>query len=390
MQWTFILFLLMGVIILIVSHPITVLLHELGHAIPALIFTGKKVTVYIGSYGETTKSFRFQIGLLEFWVRKTLFWKTGLCSPSSTDMSLLKKILFILGGPLASLTIAAVTSYYVFKYDMHGALKMIMAFFTLCSIYDFLSNIIPSNVPHALPNGQATYNDGTKLRQLLGLNKFSKEYQIAADFYDKKEFIKAAPMLEQFLKKGYSIDDVYRLAYTSYIFMKDYHKAYELLKTFECTEQMNSDDYYNFGFVCSFLQLSKEKDKYMHKSLDLDPDNPHTHNFIGYELNKQNKFIEAMPYFDKAIAIQPEFAYAYNNRGHAKIELEKIDEGLAEINYSIQLDKENPYAYRNLGIYHLKLNQLEEAESLLLKAKELDENTEMIEELLIKAKAWQR
>ncbi len=387
MQWTLLLFLLMGVIILIVSHPITVLLHELGHAIPALIFTGKKVTVYIGSFGETTKSFRFKIGLLEFWVRKTLFWKTGLCSPSSTDMSLLKKILFILGGPLASLTIAGVTSYYVFKYDMHGTFKMIMVFFTLCSIFDFLSNIIPSNVPQALPNGQATYNDGTKLRQLFGLKKFSKEYQIAADLYNDKEFKRAAPLFEQFLRKGYSFDDVYRLAYTSYIFLKDYNKAYELLKTFESAEQMNSDDYYNFGFVCSFLQLNEEKDNNLQKSLDLNPDNPYSLNLIGYELNKQNKFTEAIPYFNKAIIIQPEFAYAYNNRGHAKIEIEKIAEGLADINYSIQLDKENSYAYRNLGIYHLKLNQLQKAESLFLKAKEMDENTELIEELLVKAKA---
>lgn len=377
----------MGVAILIVAHPITVLLHELGHAIPALIFTRKKVTVYIGSYGETTKSFRFKIGLLELWFRKTLFWKTGMCVPSSTEMSLLKKILFILGGPIASLTIAGITSYFVFKYDMHGALKMIIAFFTLCSIFDFFSNIIPSSVPQALPNGQATYNDGAKLRQLFGLKKFSKEYQVAAELYDKKEFAKAAPMFEQFLKKGYSIDDVYRLAYTSYIFIKDYSKAYELLKTFESKEQMNSDDYYNFSFVCSFLQLTTEKDDYLQKSFDLNPDNPFSHNFIGYELNKQNKFTEAIPHFDKAIAIEPEFAYAYNNRGHAKLELEKIDEGLDDINYSIQLDKENSYAYRNLGIYHLKLNQLEEAERLLLKAKELDENTELIEELLIKAKA---
>ena len=383
----FLIFLLMGVAILIVAHPITVLLHELGHAIPALIFTRKKVTIYIGSYGETTKSFKFTIGLLEFWFRKTLFWKTGMCVPSSTEMSLPKKILFILGGPIASLTIAGITSYFVFKYDMHGALKMIIVFFTLCSIFDFFVNIIPSNSLQGLPNGQTTYNDGAKLRQLFGLKNFSKEYQVAAELYDKKEYAKAAPMFEQFLKKGYSVDDVYRLAYTSYIFIKEYTKAYELLKVFESKEQMNSDDYYNFSFVCSFLQLTKEKNDYLQKSLDLNPDNPFSHNFIGYELNKQNKFAEAIHHFDKAIALQPEFAYAYNNRGHAKIELEKIDEGLADINYSIQLDQENSYAYRNLGIYHLKLNQFEEAESLLLKAKKLDENTEMIEELLLKAKA---
>ena len=383
----FLIFLLIGVAIIIVAHPITVLLHELGHAIPALIFTRKKVTVYIGSYGETAKSFKLTIGLLELWFSKTLFWRTGMCVPSSTEISLPKKILFILGGPIASLTIAGITSYFVFKYDMHGALKLIIVFFALCSIFDFFVNIIPSNKLQALPNGQTSYNDGAKLQQLFGLKNFSKEYQVAAELYDKKEFAKAAPMFDQFLKRGYSIDDIHRLAYTSYIFLKDYTKAYELLKVFESKEQMSSDDYYNFSFVCSFLQLTTEKDYYLQKSLDLNPDNPLSHNFIGYELNKQNKFGEAIHHFDKAIGIQPEFAYAYNNRGHAKIELEKIDEGFSDINYSIHLDTENSYAYRNLGIYHLKLNQFEEAESLLLKAKELDENTEMIEELLTKAKA---
>lgn len=378
----------MGVATLIIVHPITVLLHELGHAIPALIFTRKKVTVYIGSYGETTKSFKFTIGLLELWVKRTMFWRTGMCVPSSTDMSLPKKIIFIIGGPIASLTIAGITGFFVFKYDMHGAVKLTIVFFTLCSIFDFVSNIIPDNTFQTLPNGQTTYNDGAKLQQLFGLKNFSKEYQVAAELYDKKEFAKAAPMFEKFLKSGYSIDDIHRLAYTSYMNIRNYTKAYELLKAFESTDQLNSDDYFNFSSVCSFLQLNKEKEAYLQKSLELNPDNAFTHNFIGYELNKQNKFDEAIDHFDKAINIQPEFAYAYNNRGHAKIELEKIDEGLADIKYSIHLDEENSYAYRNLAIYHLKLNQFEEAESLLLIAKGLDENTEMIEELLTKAKAF--
>jgi tetratricopeptide (TPR) repeat protein len=376
----------MGVAILLIAHPITVLLHELGHAIPAILFTRKKVTVYIGSYGETTKSFRFRLGLLEFWIRKSLFWKTGMCSPSSTKMSLFKKVLFILGGPLASLIIAGVTSYFVFRYDMHGALKMIMAFFTLCAIWDFVTNIIPNHVPQILPNGEVCYNDGAKLRQLLGLKTFSKEFEIAAELYDRKDFQRAAPMFVNFLSKGYCIDDVYRLAYTSYMFVKDYSKAYELLKAFERKEQMNSIDYYNFCYVCSFLQLTDEKENYLKRCLDLNPDNPFAQNLVGYDLNKQHKFAEAIPHFDRAIAMEPSFAYAYNNRGHASIELGQIERGLEDINHSLQLDKENSYAYRNLGIYKLKLNQLEEAKLLFLQAKKLDAGTELIEELLAKVK----
>lgn len=376
----------MGVAIIIVAHPITVLLHELGHAIPAILFTRKKVTVYIGSYGETSKSFRLKIGLIEFWFRKTLFWKTGMCVPSSTDMSLPKQMIFILGGPLASIITAGITSYFVFKYDMHGALKLIIVIFTMCAIFDFLTNIIPSKISQVLPTGEVHYNDGAKLRQLFGINNFSKEYQAAAELYNKEQYATAAPMFEQFLNKGYCIADVYRLAYTSFMYIMDFTKAYETLKNFESTREMDSNDHYNLAFVCSNLKLTDETESHLERSLILNPDNPYTNNYIGYELNKQNMYAEAITYFDKVIAIDPEYAYAYNNRGHAKIELEKIDEGLADINHSIKLDKENSYAYRNLGIYHLKLNQFKEAESLFKKAKEMDRNTEMIEELLLKAK----
>ncbi len=59
-----------GIVILmlatgLVIWPITVLLHELGHAIPALILTRQKVSIYIGSYGDPDKSLHFRIGLLE-------------------------------------------------------------------------------------------------------------------------------------------------------------------------------------------------------------------------------------------------------------------------------------------------------------------------------------
>ncbi len=52
-----------------VLSPLVTLLHELGHAIPALLVTRKKVTIYIGSYGDPQKSLCFRVGLLEFYVR---------------------------------------------------------------------------------------------------------------------------------------------------------------------------------------------------------------------------------------------------------------------------------------------------------------------------------
>jgi hypothetical protein len=45
---------------------VTVALHELGHAIPALLMTRDEVTIYIGSFGNPYSSFHFTTGRLKF------------------------------------------------------------------------------------------------------------------------------------------------------------------------------------------------------------------------------------------------------------------------------------------------------------------------------------
>lgn len=375
----------MGVAIIIVTHPLTVILHELGHAIPAILFTRQKVTIYIGSYGETKKSIKFRIGLLEVWLKKSIFWRTGLCQTSSNSLSLTKKVIFIVCGPLASLSFAVVTCYYVFSYDMHGALKMIMSFFTLAAAWDFFSNIIPNDYPVRLPNGHVCYNDGNSLRKLFNYNRFLKEYETAAELYNHKEFDKSAVAFKHILQLGFEHEDIYRLAYTSFLLNEQYQQAYELLNDFQTKQLLNSDDYYNFGYLSTFKRLGKEKKLYFEKSLELNPNNADALNAIGYILNTEHRFQEAVSYFEKAITIAPQHAYALNNLGHAKIEMGQFEEGLADINLSLELNNDNSYAYRNLGIYHLKLNDFAEAERLFLKAKDLDKETELIEELLSKA-----
>lgn len=378
---------MMGVVIIIITHPITVILHELGHAIPAILFTRKKVTIYIGSYGETTKSLTFRVGLLEIWVKKTLFWKTGMCVPSSTTMSLTKKILFVLCGPLASLTFTVISSYYVFKYDMHGSLKMILSFFMLAAIYDFISNIIPSKNPIKLSDGNVGYNDGNLLQKLFYLRRYPNDYETAVKLFNEKKFDKCSIIFKNFLSREFENEEIYRLAYSSYILNKEYALAHQLLTQFETKYELNSDDYYNFGYVCTHLKLNEEKSLYFKKSLELNSENPYSLNAIGYYLNTESKYNEALLYLEKAIAIDNTLAHAYNNCGHAKIEIGELEDGLVDVKYSLELDKENSYAYRNLGIYHLKLKQFKLAESLFLKAKEMDKETELVDELISQTNA---
>ena len=61
---------ILGILTLvIITKPFTVLFHELGHAIPAMIMTKEGATIYVGSYGDQKQSFKIHIAGLEIWFR---------------------------------------------------------------------------------------------------------------------------------------------------------------------------------------------------------------------------------------------------------------------------------------------------------------------------------
>jgi len=49
---------------IILSRPITTFVHELGHAIPSLLFTKGPVVIYVGSYGDISNSTTTTFGRL--------------------------------------------------------------------------------------------------------------------------------------------------------------------------------------------------------------------------------------------------------------------------------------------------------------------------------------
>ena len=377
---------ILGLLVLvIITRPFTVLLHELGHAIPAMLLTKEGATVYIGSYGDKSQSFRIPIGGLEIWFRyNPIKWHGGVCIPKAEDISLDKIAIYTICGPLFSFFIAACFFYLTLSYDLHGSVKLICAFAFGSTILDLIFNLIPQKMTMA--DGTQLLSDGYTLFNLRTYKRFPDEYANAVESYSKEEYEKTAKIFEDFISRGLVNEDVYRYASTSYLYIQNYEKAYKIQKEFEIRYELNSDDYYNLGLTCSMLNLKEDKMRYFKKSLELNPENLHSLNNMGYELNKKDKYQEAILLFDKAIEIQSDFAYAYNNRGHAKIEIGQFDDGLKDLKYSLQLNSENSYVYRNLGIYHLKNNEKSEALKYFLQSKQIDKNTDLIDEFINQAR----
>jgi tetratricopeptide (TPR) repeat protein len=378
--------LLFFALIVLITRSFTVVFHELGHAIPAILMTRQTVSIYIGSYGDPKKSLHFNVGLLDVWFRYNPFsWQLGLCIPSAKEISINRQIIYTLTGPLSSFVIAVFACYFTFSFDLHGSLKLILTIFLCSSIFDLFINLTPSETPIKLYDGSVTYNDGYQLKQLFYYKRFSKEVEQAAELYNQQKFAEAATSFNYILKNGLRGENIYRLTINSFLQVRNYKQAKELSDEFVMQGKMNSDDFANAGLSYSQLDQHDKAIEFYDKSLEMNPDNKYSLNNKGYTLNLVDKFEEAILLFDKAIEIDKAFAYSYNNRGLAKIKIGKAEEGLEDINTSFKLDENNSYGYRNLGIYHLDKGEYSKALDLFSKAKELDSTTHMIDELIIRA-----
>jgi Flp pilus assembly protein TadD len=374
--------LFLGILFLAV-RPFTIIAHELGHAIPAILLTRQVVTIYLGSYGDPNRSLHFKIGLLEVWFKYNPFmWREGLCVPSAPDISFNNRIIYILGGPIVSVIFGALTCYFAFGFDVHAIFKLIFIVFFCSTIFDLLVNLIPIDHAILLHDGTVTYNDGTQLKLLFRVRKYSAEYLYAKKMYKLRQFEQAGKTLEYIIKQGWEDQHLYRICILCFFETQNFQLAKEMCDAFMKLDVLSSDDYVKTGVVYLYLGQNEESLRFNNTAIGIDPTNKCALNNNGYTLTVLNRFEEAIPYLDKAIEIDNNLACAYNNRGLAKIKTDKLEEGFEDINHSLKLDENNSYAYRNLGIYHLDKGAHLEALPLLIKAKELDSTTLMIDELI--------
>lgn len=379
-------FLLILIVLVLIARPLTVLLHELGHAIAAILLTKQKATIYIGTYGEPKKSIKINLGVLTIFFHYNPFaWRLGLCVPSAKSISIYKRIIFTLAGPFASFIIAIIACYYTFTYDLHGALKLFLVVFLASATLDLLINLIPNERPIKLYDGSVTYNDGYTLKLLFYFKQMPKGFSEAVESYNEQDFEKAAAQFEKLIPTTKD-ENIWRFAINSHLQCRNYVKAKELSEAFALKAKLDSDDLANMALSYSQLGFHEEALVLYDRSLQLNPNNAHSLNNKGYTLNLLNKYEEAIPLFDSSIELDKDFAYPYNNRGLAKIKLGQVEDGLEDINHSLEIDPNNSYGHRNLGIYHADKGEFEEALRLLSKAKELDGTTHMIDELIMETK----
>ena len=146
----------------------TVTLHELGHAIPALLMTKDEVTIYIGSFGSRYNSFHVTIGRLEFYCKyNPLMWYKGCCLCSEDYLSIDQRIRFVAGGPIASVLETVGTWLLISTLQQEGFFRVVFGSIFVISLGATAYSLFPNPAPRYTPSGYAVYSDTYQLFRLM-------------------------------------------------------------------------------------------------------------------------------------------------------------------------------------------------------------------------------
>jgi hypothetical protein len=151
---------------------VTVTLHELGHAIPALLMTRDEVTIYIGSIGDPYRCFHFRAGRLEFYCKyNPLFWYRGCCLCFDEYLSIDQRIWFVAGGPIASVLETIGTWLLISNLQEEGFLRVIVGAVFVMSIGATAYSLFPNPAPRYTASGYAVYSDTYQIFRLIRMKK---------------------------------------------------------------------------------------------------------------------------------------------------------------------------------------------------------------------------
>ena len=130
-------------LVYIIFMPILTLLHELGHAIPALIFTKEKVTVNIGN-SNLNKKIKLNRLVIKLNGYKSLVDVSyGYVNWTLLDNNKIKSVFMILGGPLTTLIVSILLYIYLINVSLPYVLMVSLNALFLFSAFQFLLTILP-------------------------------------------------------------------------------------------------------------------------------------------------------------------------------------------------------------------------------------------------------
>lgn len=366
-----------------ITRPLTVVLHELGHAIPFILFTRTRTTIYVGSYGDPNGSLHFRIGLLEVWFKyNPLLWRMGLCVSATEQIAVNKRIVATLMGPVTSFLFATAVIIPAFVFEVQDWAKFLLCMLFASAMLDLEQNLRYSETVIQLYDGTTTHTDGYTLRQLLTHKRQSRVSQRIEQLYSKNQFTAVVKAVLALKNPSDHFAHLYSIAAYCALCLKDYDQTLALLDTLSRLGSLRAEEYAYRGVAWFEKGEFLEAEHAFQQCINRDPLQVQALFHLGNTCMVLDKYSEAIPIFDRFLAAKPQDALAYCSRGLAKSKIGMKAEGFNDIYDALRIDPNNAYAYRNLGIYHLDQGEADQALQHFLKAREINPATQGLDQLI--------
>ena len=355
--------------LVLISRSITTFFHELGHALPALLFTEGPVTIYVGSYGDIQDSLKLQTGRLTIYLRfNFLAWNLGLCAHSGAK-GFLQIIIIILGGPVASLLLALTLLNFWRNHQLDETVVMVLAIFITSTLWDFIINLIPRSAPMQLHDGSVTYSDGYQLLKLFREVRYPEPYFEGLDHFNKKEYDKAIPAFAAVMESGVRNKDLYKKAMQAAILDEDYESALHFFNQYQAWYNPKKEDFALLGNIHYGLKQYEEalhafNQAWFYQVADQDV------------LIKRGKLFlhfgetgAALQDLNTAILYNPNNGTAYAERGLARIQADDPEGAGQDAELALQLGAEKGLCYFVLAKHYEHTRRYAQALEFYQKAK---------------------
>ena len=361
-----------GIGSIVILRLVTTLFHEMGHAIPALLFTKKQVEVYIGSYGNIDNTSYFKFGRLEMYFKWNLLqWRIGMCRHLEKINGTLKHFIVILGGPIASLFISIPLILNLKSLQTNELLFFLSLVFIASAIIDLVVNLIPTSTAMSMHDGGAAYSDGYLLLTLFTRRLQKKEFfEFEKNFEDKKYEL-VIQQGKDYLYKNKKDRFVYDFMIQSFIKLNRNVEALEYYTHLKQIDKLDNEDYFQIGLLYNKTGKYDKALKFLNHSFHFNFSDPEVTNEMGYAHLELGNTNESLKLFSETISKSPGFAPAHINRARLLISLDEYEAADIDLHNASILNDKNPNLYFYKGLVKERRGHFKDAVEFYKRAKEL-------------------
>ncbi|WP_211654921.1 hypothetical protein [Planococcus alpniumensis] len=143
-------------LIFLLGIPLSVLLHEIGHALGVILFTKQEAHVYLGPANDKNNE-NFRIGRIHFHI---IWANSGFCFvKNESDFSRFSNIMYSAGGPIVSLLLAGISHLVTTSLTNFSITNFFTGVF-YANLSMFIFTILPITYPNWLKPYAGRYSDG--------------------------------------------------------------------------------------------------------------------------------------------------------------------------------------------------------------------------------------